>query len=184
MKISLKSALMACTLAFATAAGAQSYKVDNLYMFGSSRSFKDTVAYLLPVHPVGNVPVERGSGFVMYSSLYSEQIGKHLAEKYGATHQTPVIYYAKSLKKAQRLYASLRKRMNKEKGLHVEELPLAQFEFQPIPLDLIRKSLEQSNDIYNNESDKNRLNEQAGAAKEDAATPLPTELKKEKKRKK
>ena len=162
MKISLKAALLTCLATFALAAGAQSYKVDNLYMCGSSRSFKDTVAYLLPVHPVGNVPVEKGSGFVMYASLYSEQISKHLAEKYGATHQTSAIYYAKSMKTVQRRYESLKKRMKKE-GLKVEELPIGQFSFQPIPIDLINKTLQESKDIYNNESDKSKLNAQPDA---------------------
>lgn len=119
--------LMFVALMAATAAEAKTVKVDNLYMFGFSASFKDSVVYVTDIQ---NVPQARinEKKFLLDRDQYSYQLKNYLEETLQQPGRICLVIYDIDKKKAEKKYVKLMKKY--KKGYQVLYLNETQFRFK------------------------------------------------------
>ena len=113
----------------ATSAEAKTVKVDNLYMFGFSASFKDSVVYVTDIQ---NVPQARinEKKFLLDRDQYSYQLKNYLEETLQQSGRICLVIYDTDKKKAEKKYVKLMKKY--KKGYEVLYLNETQFRFKVI----------------------------------------------------
>ena len=113
----------------ATSAEAKTVKVDNLYMFGFSASFKDSVVYVTDIQ---NVPQARinEKKFLLDRDQYSYQLKNYLEETLQQPGRICLVIYDIDKKKAEKKYVKLMKKY--KKGYDIQYLNETQFKFQAI----------------------------------------------------
>ena len=113
----------------ATSAEAKTVKVDNLYMFGFSASFKDSVVYVTDIQ---NVPQARinEKKFLLDRDQYSYQLKNYLEETLQQPGRICLVIYDTDKKKAEKKYVKLMKKY--KKGYEVLYLNETQFRFKVI----------------------------------------------------
>lgn len=113
----------------ATSAEAKTVKVDNLYMFGFSASFKDSVVYVTDIQ---NVPQARinEKKFLLDRDQYSYQLKNYLEETLQQPDRICLVIYDIDKKKAEKKYVKLMKKY--KKGYQVLYLNETQFRFKVI----------------------------------------------------
>lgn len=114
----------------ATTAGAKSVKVDNLYMFGFSASFKDSVVYVTDIQNVPRASIDSKTKFLLDRDQYSYQLKNYLSDTLQKSERICLIIYATDKKKAEKKYVKLMKKY--KKGYDIQYLNETQFKFQAI----------------------------------------------------
>ncbi|MBO6143698.1 MAG: hypothetical protein J6O54_00375 [Prevotella sp.] len=115
-----------------TAAEAKRLKTNQVYMFGFSASFKDSVIYVTDIQHIEGAWIETKNKFLMGRDNYSYQLKNHLAEKQNQPNRVCMVFYALSKKKAEKLYLKLMKKY--KKGYEVRYMNATEFKFEAIDM--------------------------------------------------
>ena len=104
--------------------------VKRVYMFGFSASFTDSLACLTSVQQLDSAWVDPSHGFLMDRALYSLQLQYYVESTKGISNNTCAVFYAKSRRKAERLYNKIRQRYVGNEDVKLRELPEEEFRFK------------------------------------------------------
>lgn len=86
---------------------AKSKKVPNVYIFGFSASFKDSVVYVTEVQKLDSAWIDSKSKFLLARENYSDQLKNYLNEAYKMPHRTCIVMYATKKKDIEKKYTKL-----------------------------------------------------------------------------
>jgi len=135
----LSTLLLALLLAGAAGpAAAKGIQAKQLYMFGFSASFKDSVVYVTDIQPVEGAWIDSKTKFLLGRDNYSYQLRDYLANTLQQPQRVCLVLYATSFKKAERLFVKLKKKYTgtKKKPAHYDVRFISQqdFRFQPVDM--------------------------------------------------
>ncbi|MDO5526368.1 MAG: hypothetical protein Q4F85_09835 [Prevotella sp.] len=92
--------LMIAVAAVMVPADAYAKKVKkNLYLFGCSASFTDSIIYITDVQVIENANYDTRSKMLVNREMYSSQLKEYLAEKMGQPHRTCFVMFSDKAKK-------------------------------------------------------------------------------------
>ena len=128
------------TLLFCVAMGAEAKSVQakHMYMFGFAASFKDSVVYITEIQDVQGAWYDTKSKFLLGRDNYSAQLKDHFKEKMQMPDRVCMVFFAKTMKKAEKKYLKLRKKYLGDKkrtsSYEVRYITNQDFKFEPIDL--------------------------------------------------
>jgi hypothetical protein len=114
----------------ALGASAKPIKTNQVYMFGFSASFKDSVIYVTDIQNVPGTWVESKNKFLLLRDEYSRQMKDYLEEKLQQEKRVCVVFYYLKKKKAEKEFLKLMKKY--KKGYEVRYVNEKDFKFEPI----------------------------------------------------
>lgn len=116
--------------------------LKDVYLFGVSRSYADSITYFTNISLIRNAVFDKATGFIDGIRLYTEQLENHLLQG-GHTGYISATFYAKTRKKAEKIYTRLRKKTVKKSHTRIE--PLGDFEYRFVsPENIYRNILPQT----------------------------------------
>lgn len=129
-------ALLIATFFVAEEASAKGKVVPNIYIFGFSASFSDSIVYFTDVQKVDSAWIDTKSKFLLGRENYSYQLKNYLANKLNQKNRTCLVMYGRSRKEAEDKYLKMKKiYVDKGKGLYdVRYIREAEFKFLPIDM--------------------------------------------------
>ena len=137
MKI-LKYILFAVLLAGAMPSEVQAkrIKVPQMYMYGFSASFQDSIIYMTDVQEVANVWYDTKTKFLIERQQYSYQLKDYLATNKQQPNRVCVVMFAPTRKEAEKKFIKMRKEYTvKANGKYdVRYLTMEEFKFEPIEI--------------------------------------------------
>lgn len=113
MRFATKCAMLAIAVAVIMASnGAYAKSVKkNLYMFGCSASFTDSIVYITDVQVIEGADYDTKNKKLISRDMYSSQLKQYLTEKMEKPHRTCFVVFSDNEKK-------IAKRMSKLKALY------------------------------------------------------------------
>ena len=111
---------------------AKPLKTNNVYIFGFSASFKDSVVYVTDIQNVPEAWVETKTKFLLGRDNYSYQMKNYLEDTKQQTHRVCMVFFALDKKKAEKKYLKLMKK--DKKGYEVRYLNATEFKFQAVDM--------------------------------------------------
>lgn len=131
---------MLMTLLFCVAMGAEAKRVQpqHMYMFGFAASFTDSVVYITDIQDVQGAWYDTKSKFLLGRDNYSLQLKDHFKDKMQMPDRICMVFFAKSMKKAEKKYLKLRKKYLSDKKrtstYEVRYVTSQDFKFEPIDM--------------------------------------------------
>lgn len=123
--------LMIVVTAIMTTTGAYAKKVQkDLYVFGCSASFTDSIIYITDVQVIEKANYDTRSKMLENRDLYSNQLRDFLADKMGQPHRTCFVVFSDKAKK-------ITKKMGKIRALYTTKSP-GKFDVKYLKLDDFR----------------------------------------------
>ncbi len=123
--------LMIAVAAVMVPADAYAKKVKkNLYLFGCSASFTDSIIYITDVQVIENANYDTRSKMLVNREMYSSQLKEYLAEKMGQPHRTCFVMFSDKAKK-------ITKKLGKVRALYTTKSP-GKFDVKYLKLDDFR----------------------------------------------
>ena len=121
--------IIAAVLAMGTVdAWAKHVKLPQVYMFGFSASFTDSIVYFTDVHAVDSAWIDDSNGFLDGRSIYSNQLKDYLADELQMPNRVCIVMYGttredveKEFLKMKRLYTVKAKDMYDVRYLNTQE---------------------------------------------------------------
>lgn len=112
-------------------------QVPQMYLYGFSASFQDSIIYMTDVQEVTNVWYDTKTKFLVERQQYSYQLKDFLANNKQEPNRVCVVMYALTRKEAEKNFIKLRKEYTvKAKGKYdVRYLPITEFKFEAVELD-------------------------------------------------
>ena len=129
MKI-LRTLLLAAVALTVLPTEAKPLKTNQVYMFGFSASFKDSVVYVTDIQNVEGAWIETKNKFLMERENYSYQLKGYLEDTKQQTHRICMVFFELSKKKAEKQYLKLMKKY--KKGYEVRYVNATEFKFQAV----------------------------------------------------
>lgn len=114
----------------AMSADAKTDKVSDIYMFGFSASFKDSVVYVTDIQHVSQVRLAPKTQFLLDRDQYSYQLKNYLTDTLQKPGRICLVIYDTVKKKAEKKYIKLMKKY--KKGYDIQYLNETQFKFSAI----------------------------------------------------
>lgn len=131
MKFAIKCAMMIVVAAVMSSAGAYAKKVKkDLYVFGCSASFTDSIVYITDVQVIENVNYNTRSKMLENRDVYSNQLKQYLADNMGQPHRTCFVIFSDKAKK-------ITKKLGKVRALYTTKSP-GKFDVRYLKLDDFR----------------------------------------------
>ncbi len=127
---SIKYTLLLVVALTALGASAKPLKTNQVYMFGFSASFKDSVIYVTDIQNVPGTWVESKNKFLLLRDEYSRQMKDYLEEKLQQEKRVCVVFYYLKKKKAEKEFLKLMKKY--KKGYEVRHVNEKDFKFEAI----------------------------------------------------
>lgn len=127
---SIKYILLLVVALTALGASAKPLKTNQVYMFGFSASFKDSVIYVTDIQNVPGTWVESKNKFLLVRDEYSRQMKDYLEEKLQQEKRVCVVFYYLKKKKAEKEFLKLMKKY--KKGYEVRHVNEKDFKFEAI----------------------------------------------------
>lgn len=127
---SIKYTLLLVVALTALGASAKPLKTNQVYMFGFSASFKDSVIYVTDIQNVPGTWVESKNKFLLLRDEYSRQMKDYLEEKLQQEKRVCVVFYYPKKKKAEKEFLKLMKKY--KKGYEVRHVNEKDFKFEAI----------------------------------------------------
>jgi hypothetical protein len=127
---SIKYILLLVVALTALGASAKPLKTNQVYMFGFSASFKDSVIYVTDIQNVPGTWVESKNKFLLLRDEYSRQMKDYLEEKLQQEKRVCVVFYYLKKKKAEKEFLKLMKKY--KKGYEVRHVNEKDFKFEAI----------------------------------------------------
>jgi len=113
-------------------ASAKIEMTNNIYMFGFSASFKDSVVYTTDIQNVEGLWIDTKSKFLLNRDEYSHQLKVYLTEKLKQENRICMVFFYDKKKKAEKEFLKLMKKY--KKGYEVRHVSAAEFKFEPIDM--------------------------------------------------
>ena len=127
---SIKYILLLVVALTALGASAKPLKTNQVYMFGFSASFKDSVINVTDIQNVPGTWVESKNKFLLLRDEYSRQMKDYLEEKLQQEKRVCVVFYYLKKKKAEKEFLKLMKKY--KKGYEVRHVNEKDFKFEAI----------------------------------------------------
>ena len=127
---SIRYILLLVVALTALGASAKPIKTNQVYMFGFSASFKDSVIYVTDIQNVPGTWVESKNKFLLLRDEYSRQMKDYLEEKLQQEKRVCVVFYYLKKKKAEKEFLKLMKKY--KKGYEVRHVNEKDFKFEAI----------------------------------------------------
>ena len=127
---SIKYILLLVVALTALGASAKPLKTNQVYMFGFSASFKDSVIYVTDIQNVPGTWVESKNKFLLLRDEYSRQMKDYLEEKLQQEKRVCVVFYYLKKKKAEKEFLKLMKKY--KKGYEVRHVNEKDFKLEAI----------------------------------------------------
>ena len=127
---SIRYILLLVVALIALGASAKPIKTNQVYMFGFSASFKDSVIYVTDIQNVPGAWIESKNKFLLLRDEYSRQMKDYLEEKLQQEKRVCVVFYYLKKKKAEKEFLKLMKKY--KKGYEVRYVNEKDFKFEPI----------------------------------------------------
>ena len=127
---SIRYILLLVVALTALGASAKPLKTNQVYMFGFSASFKDSIIYVTDIQNVPGTWVESKNKFLLLRDEYSRQMKDYLEEKLQQEKRVCVVFYYLKKKKAEKEFLKLMKKY--KKGYEVRYVNEKDFKFEPI----------------------------------------------------
>ena len=105
-------------------------KTNQVYMFGFSASFKDSVVYVTDIQNVEGAWIETKTKFLMERENYSYQLKSYLEDTKQQSNRICMVFFELSKKKAEKQYLKLMKKY--KKGYEVRYVNATEFKFQTV----------------------------------------------------
>lgn len=117
------------SLLFAVSAGAaREPKMKPIYIFGFAASFTDSVACQTAVQRLDSAWLD-SHDFLVDRSLYSLQLQMYMEQEEKMTNAITTVYFSKSERKMQRLWAKLRRKYEAAQNVIHHVTPADKFQF-------------------------------------------------------
>lgn len=115
---------------------AKRMKMPQMYMYGFSASFQDSIIYMTDVQEVANVWYDTKTKFLVERQQYSYQLKDFLANNKQLPNRVCVVMFAPTRKEAEKKFIKLRKEYTiKANGKYdVRFLTAEEFKFEPVEL--------------------------------------------------
>ena len=134
----LKYMLLTLLVSVAMGAEAKQVQVPHMYMFGFAASFKDSVVYMTEIQDVQKVWYDKKTKFLLGRDIYSSQLQEHFKEKMQMPDRVCMVFFAKSMKKAEKKYLKLRKKYlgdtKRPSTYEVRYITNQDFKFEPVDM--------------------------------------------------
>ena len=111
---------------------AKRMKTNQVYMFGFSASFKDSIIYVTDIQHVEGAWIDTKTKFLLGRDNYSYQVKNHLTDKLNLKDRICMVFFSLSKKKAEKQYLKLMKKY--QKGYEIRYLNATQFKFEPVDM--------------------------------------------------
>lgn len=98
-----------------------------IYIFGVTASFLDSVVYVTEIQTLDSIKLD--AGFLPYRSAYSYQLKNYIENKLHTTDRTCAVYYSLNKKKLNKQLTKLKSKYLKNK-VTVKPLDTAEFRFK------------------------------------------------------
>jgi hypothetical protein len=129
---SLRYILLLAVTLLTVEASAKIEMTNNIYMFGFSASFKDSVVYTTDIQNVEGLWIDTKSKFLLNRDEYSHQLKVYLTEKLKQENRICMVFFYDKKKKAEKEFLKLMKKY--KKGYEVRHVSAAEFKFEPIDM--------------------------------------------------
>lgn len=130
---SLRYILLLAVTLLTVEASAKLELTDNIYMFGFSASFKDSVIYATDIQNPQGLWIDTKHDYLINRDEYSHQLKVYLAEKLQQENRVCMVFFYTKKKKAEKEYLKLMKKY--KQGYEVRYLNENDFKFEPIDSD-------------------------------------------------
>lgn len=119
-----------------SAVQAKRMKMPQMYMYGFSASFQDSIVYMTDVQEVANVWYDTKTKFLIERQQYSYQLKDFLTSSKQQPNRVCVVMFAPTRKEAEKSFLKLRKEYTvKAKGKYdVRYLTTEEFKFEPVEI--------------------------------------------------
>jgi hypothetical protein len=125
-----------CTLSLLNIQQAQAKKrpVPQIYMFGFSASFNDSIIYITDIQAVDSAWVEEKTNFLQNRNLYSQQLQDYLSASMHP-NRVCIVIYALKREEAEKKYLKMRRLYTSKANApyDVRYLTENEFRFKPVP---------------------------------------------------
>lgn len=123
--------------AMPTEVQAKRMKMPQMYMYGFSASFQDSIVYMTDVQEVADVWYDTKTKFLIERQQYSYQLKDYLARNMQQPNRVCVVMFAPTRREAEKEFVKLRKEYTvKAKGKYdVRYLTTTDFKFKAVELD-------------------------------------------------
>lgn len=124
------------TMALPQETQAKHEKVPQMYMFGFSASFQDSIIYMTDVQEIQGVWYDTKTKFLLGRQHYSYQLKNYLTNSKQQPNRVCVVMFALTRKEAERKFIKLRKEYTvKAKGKYdVRYLTTTEFKFESVDM--------------------------------------------------
>ena len=92
-----------------------------MYMLGYAASFKDSVAYITPVHLLDTVTIDKKTKFLQDRHLYSLQLQQYIAETFGSENALTAVLYDTKKSRLDKKALEIRNRIQKDNSLRIKD---------------------------------------------------------------
>ena len=127
---SLRYILLLAVTLLTVEASAKLEMTDNIYMFGFSASFKDSVVYTTDIQNVEGLWIDTKTKFLLNRDEYSHQFKVYLTDKLQQQNRICMVFFYDKKKKAEKEFLKLMKKY--KKGYEVRHVSAAEFKFEAI----------------------------------------------------
>lgn len=136
-RYALATLLVATTFA-ASNVSAKGKVVPNIYIFGFSASFSDSIIYMTNVQKVDSAWIDSKTKFLLGRENYSYQLKDYLANKLNQQNRTCLVIFGKTQKEAEKKYLKMKKvYVDKAEGMYdIRYIKDNEFKFQPIDMSI------------------------------------------------
>ena len=129
---SLRYILLLAVTLLTVKASAKIEMTNNIYMFGFSASFKDSIVYTTDIQNVEGLWIDTKNNFLLNRDEYSHQLKVYLTEKLKQENRICMVFFYDKKKKAEKEFLKLMKKY--KKGYEVRHVSAAEFKFEPIDM--------------------------------------------------
>ena len=130
---SLRYILLFAVTMLTMKASAKLEMTDNIYMFGFSASFKDSVVYATNIQNVQGLWIDTKTNYLLNRDEYSHQLKEYLTEKLQQQNRVCMVFFYTKKKKAEKEYLKLMKKY--KQGYDVRYVNETEFKFEAIDSD-------------------------------------------------
>jgi len=127
---SLRYLLLLTVTMLTMGASAKIEKTNQMYMYGFSASFKDSVIYVTDIQNVQGAWIETKTKFLVERDEYSRQLKDYLADKLQQPGRVCMVFFHTKKSKAEKQFLKLMKKY--QKGYEVRHLNATEFKFEAV----------------------------------------------------
>ena len=99
---SLRYILLLAVTLLTVEASAKIEMKDNIYMFGFSASFKDSIVYTTDIQNVEGLWIDTKNNFLLNRDEYSHQLKEYLSDKLQQQNRVCMVFFYTKKKKAEK----------------------------------------------------------------------------------